>query len=107
MLLHMMCASVLRNGLCNSYSGIFSTPVFDNSIYYYPSYYNERSCQDVLLLLLLVTTSVTSLHTTKNEAAKDAAFALVTRWRLCVEITRTASSYGTVMFHSGTLYCHK
>ena len=91
--LHVMWASVLRNGLCYSYSGVYLVlQLFDNNIYYYPSYYNERSCQDVLLLLLLVTTSVTSLHTTKNEAAKDAAFALVTRWRLCVEITRTASS---------------
>ena len=61
----------------------------------------------ILLLLLLVTTSVTGLHTTKNEAAKVAAFVWVTRWKLGVEITRTASSYGTVMFHNGTLYCHK
>ena len=61
----------------------------------------------ILLLLLLVTTSVTGLHTTKNEAAKVAVFVWVTRWKRGVEITRIASSYGTVMFHDGTLYCHK
>ena len=61
----------------------------------------------ILLLLLLVTTSVTGLHTTKNEVAKVAAFILVTRWKLCVETTRTASSYGTVLIHIGTLSCHK
>ena len=85
---------------------MFCTPVIGNSIYYYPSYHNGQSCKDVLLLLL-VTTPVTGLHTTKNEAAKVAAFVLVTRWKLGVEITRTASSYGTVRFHNGTLYCHK
>ena len=86
---------------------LFITPVIDTNICYYPSYYKERSCQDILLLLLLVTTPVTSLHTTKKEAAMDAALALVTRWRLCVEISRTVSRNGTVIFHSGTLYCHK
>ena len=108
MLLHMMWASVLRNGLCNSYSGIY------------------------LIIQLLTTISITILHTTMNKAARTyyysycwqqhpllafilqrmklqrtQHFALVTRWRLCVEITRTAASYGAVRFHSGTLCCHK
>ena len=77
MLLHMMCESVLHNGLCNNYSGIYLLLQLLTTISVTILHTTKnRSCQDVLLLLLLSTTSVTSLHTTKNKAAKDAAFCM-------------------------------
>ena len=63
--------------------------------------------RDVVLLLLLTTTSVISLHTTKNKAAQNAAYAWVTKWRPVVEIIWTVSSYEAVRFHNGFTYGHK
>ena len=76
MLLHMMWASVLRNGLCNSYSGIY------------------------LVLQLLTTISVTILHTTKNKAARTYCYSCCQQQHLLLAfILRRKSCKGRSILH--------
>ena len=108
LLLHMMCANVLHNRLCNNNSGIYLFLQLLTTISVTILYTTKnRSCQDVFLLLLFQQHLLLAFILRRIKLQRTQHFALVTRWRLCVEITGTVSSYGAVRFHSGTLYCHK